>query len=44
MFRTLKNYQDDEKPGTKEAQREKDESVAELKKELEELKARINRQ
>ena len=44
MFRTLKNYQDDEKPGTKEAHREKDDSIAELKKELEELKARINRQ
>ena len=44
MFRSLKNYQEDEKRTAKVAQKEQDRSLAELKKELEELKATIKRQ
>ena len=43
MFRTLKNYHQDEKRDANVAQKEKDNSVEELKKEFEELKASIKR-
>jgi hypothetical protein len=44
MFRSLKNYQEDEKRTAEVAQKEQDRSLSELKKELEELKATIKRQ
>lgn len=43
MFRTLKNYQGDEKSTAEAAQKEQDKSLAELKKEFEGLKATVKR-
>ena len=43
MFRVLKNYQEDEKRNAKAAQKEQERSVAELKKEFEELKESLKK-